>query len=141
MRGRDCDNRIKLLDHTGDAAFLVTADNQADLLKHSVIALMCLMGIRRGGKTRFLEKITVNGQKFEENIISVLNRILVILETDSIAAVESRNVSVTGNTISLELFGRRIRPVSIKGEVIKAVTYHDLNYSENPYSIRITVDL
>ena len=141
MMGIDCGSHIKLLDHTGDAAFLVTADTREDLLKHSVIALMCLMGIRRGGETKFLEKVTLNGPKFEENIISVLNRILVILEIDSIAAVETRNVSVKDNAISLELFGRRIRPVSIKGEVIKAVTYHDLNYSENPYSIRITVDL
>ncbi len=137
----DCHGSFELIDHTADLAIKVHAATREELLSSSVRALYCLLEIEPRKEDVFLRELSITGNRFDELIVNLLNKILLILETESFIVAKAQEVKIHKYSLDLKLYGYPVNEEDIHGEVIKAVTYHDLSYSENPYSIKITMDL
>lgn len=139
MPRKSCNGTFEIIDNTADITFLVIAETKEELLQKCLVALACIIDDGEYEEKRY-GRLSVDGSDFRGYIINALNRSILIFDTEGFLISRAEDVKIDSEHVSFEAFG--YSPGSaVSGEIVKAATFHRLNYRENPYSIEITLDL
>ncbi|MCK9555047.1 archease [bacterium] len=135
----DCPgNRIKPIEHTADAGFIIKGRNIEELFLNSLKALYILIEPKHKNRDFILKKISLEAPSIEELLVLWLNELIFLAEKKKIV-IDGPGLSIEGNRLEAEL---KLSEGDINTEV-KAATYHDLSIKKDRhgYYTRIFFDL
>jgi len=124
-------------DHTAEVELVVRAPTPADVFREAADALGRYVELDSGGEpaTRTVE---LSGRDYSTLLVSLLEELIYLADTDRFVPDESE-VELSGTELRAELRGRRteVRPI------VKAATYHDLEFRERDgsWEARVILDV
>ena len=127
----------KFLEHTADLKVRFTAESLDDLLTLCAHTLRDYLFGPLGAEGEEEVRTTVEGDDDVERFIRALNEILFSLQTRGLM-IHGVRAQVAGSAWNLVLTGRKARGEKAVTE-IKAATYHQAVFEENPGGIEAVV--
>ena len=127
---------IEEIEHTADWAIRVRAQKLSSLFEKAAKGMVDLIG-RVGDESGLMARpITLQAADLETLLVSWLEELLFILETENLL-LSSSNVQLPSETQLLATIG--LLPVEERWKEIKAVTYHDLEVRETSKGYEVTI--
>ncbi|MCL4314466.1 MAG: archease [Candidatus Thermoplasmatota archaeon] len=136
----DCHSEFEVLESTADVSFRVAGETREDLLSRSLRALACIIDGNGRIEDQNYGYLKIYGSDFKNILIGTLNRAIMIFDTENFLIRHAEDISIDTKRVSFQAFGYSPGE-NVSGDIVKAATFHNLNYRENPYSIEITLDL
>jgi SHS2 domain-containing protein len=126
-------------EHTSDRELEIWAPNFTQLLEQAALGMNTLAGIRLGSGVRVARMFSITFNDLEQALVSFLEELLFITDTEYIAFDEF-DIKVSSNNIDVNAFGTEILTIS---KEIKAVTYHNLAVlrAQSGLCVRIVFDV
>jgi len=123
------------LEHTADWELEVWAPDLSGLLEQAARGMYWLSGTRLENAKRAARKFRVTAIDAESMLVSFLNELLYLGETEGVA-FDTYQITVDGQTLMASLEGA---PITGLDKQIKAVTFHNLSIRASEKGIETTI--
>jgi SHS2 domain-containing protein len=127
---------IEEIEHTADWAIRVRAKELSSLFEQAAKGMTDLIGQVQDNTSLIPRPITIQAADLETLLVSWLEELLFILETENLM-LSSSSVQLPSETQLLATIG--LQPVEERWKEIKAVTYHDLEVRETNEGFEVTI--
>jgi SHS2 domain-containing protein len=127
---------IEEIEHTADWAIRVRAKELSSLFEQAAKGMTDLIGQVQDNTSLIPRPITIQAADLETLLVSWLEELLFILETENLM-LSSSSVQLPSETQLLATIG--LLPVEERWKEIKAVTYHDLEVRETNEGFEVTI--
>jgi SHS2 domain-containing protein len=126
------------IEHTGDCAIRVWADDLPGLFVSAARGLYHVSGSRYGAGRRVARALTLHAEDLEGLLVSFLGELLYWQETERLG-FDAFDIRVRRNSLAGEMRGRSLNAIA---KPLKAVTYHGLriDFSETGCSCVVVFD-
>jgi len=122
-------------DHTAEVELVVSADSPEAILREAVDAFGRYVELDSGGEAA-KHMLELSGPDLPALLVVLLEELIYLADTEGFV-VDDSTVQLSGNDLRMELIGRRttVQPI------VKAATYHDLEFQETDGAWRARVVL
>jgi len=124
-------------DHTSEVELFVSAPTPADVFREATDAFGRYVELDPGGEPS-TRRVEFSGRDYATLLVALLEELIYLADTDGFVPDQSA-ISLSGNVLRAELIGRRteIQPI------VKAATYHDLEFSKTDglWEARVILDV
>lgn len=124
------------IDHTADWALEVSALTLEQLFVEAARGMYALAGAVPGAGQRERRRVTLAGGDAETLLVSWLQELLYLTESEGLAFDEFHLLSLTPQLLEAEAVGG---PAARLEKVIKAVTYHNLAVRTTEAGLSVTI--
>jgi len=135
--------RFDIIDHTADIGIVAYGKDLKEAFANAAYAMFTLIADLEGVKEVVCHKIEVQAEDRESLLVSWLNELLYLFDTEGIIFSRFKIKDLDENSLKAEGYGEPLDKTrhSLKSGV-KAATYHMLRVAkDNGYSIQVIFDV
>jgi len=135
--------RFDIIEHTADVGIVAHGICLEEAFANAAYGMFTMLADLEGVAENVCREIKVKAEDQESLLVSWLNELLFLLDTDSIIFKRFKILELSETSLHAEAYGELIDPAhhSLKAGV-KAATYHMLRIAkEDGYSIRVIFDI
>lgn len=136
------------VDHTADLALLVRGRTFSELFENAALGLTAFLLDLETIEPRVVEEVSVDGADREECLVGWLNELLYREEVQGMVYCRFDVHQAGPTSVRATVRGERLDPARHRTHTdIKAATYHDLRFDEEPHPagtmhrVRIVLDI
>lgn len=133
-----------LLSHTADTGIEVSADTLAELFEWAALGMFSTMYDIAACTPERSVTVAAKGTRLDELLVDVLSDMLYLSEVEDVVPCSFRVDDVSPNEVGLAVGVCPATPELLIGPPLKAVTYHDLDVTEQEdgsWSGRVVFDV
>jgi SHS2 domain-containing protein len=127
----------ELVEHTADVKLRARGRSLGETMANAAFGLAALVLEVAPSAAQFERHISVSADDLPSLVVSFLNEVLFVLESEGLVPAQFRDVTVAGCTFSATVKWSRAAGPPVRE--VKAATYHDLKVG--PDLIEVVLDL